>query len=84
MRRSASLIATVQIGKNGITENFLETLKSYFKKHLSVKIVVLKSAERKKLKEYNEKILEALGKNYTSRIIGFTIIVKKWRKPVKN
>ena len=24
-----------------------------------------------------------LGKNYTSKIIGYTIVVKKWRKPVR-
>jgi ribosomal protein L17 len=50
-----------------------------------VKIVVLKSCcrNREELKNYSEKILKRLGKNYTSRIIGYTIIVKKWRKAVR-
>lgn len=78
-------IANVQIGKNGITENFLETLKNYFKNHQNVKISVLKSAtrNREELKKISEKILEGMGKNFTTRTIGFTIVVKKWRKDVR-
>lgn len=73
----------MQLGKNGITESFIQTLKNYFEKQESLKISVLKSArgnERGKVKEYSEKILEELGKNYTARVIGFKIILKKWRK----
>lgn len=78
-------IANVQIGKNGITQNFLETLKNYFKNHQNVKISVLKSAtrNREELKKIAEKILESTGKNFTTRIIGFTIVVKKWRRNVR-
>lgn len=78
-------IVNVQIGKNGITENFLETLKNYFKNHQNVKISVLKSAtrNREELKKISEKILESMGKNFTTRTIGFTIVVKKWRKDVR-
>ena len=76
-------IGHVQLGKQGITDNFIETLKNHFKNHENVKVSVLKSAEhnKKKLKEYSEEILEKLGKSYTSRVIGFTIVLKKWRKP---
>lgn len=82
---STPTVLTVQLGKNGLTENFLETLRGYFKKHLTVKIAVLKSCcrEREEIKKISEKILEELGKNYTARIIGFTIIVKKWRRDVR-
>lgn len=85
MPRSTPQIATIQIGKNGLTENFFETLEGYFKRHLSVKVIVLKSASRDKakIKEYSEKILARLGNHYTTRTIGFTIIFKKWRKPVR-
>ncbi len=78
-------IASVQIGKNGITDNFLETLKNYFKNHQNVKISILKSAtrDREELKKISEKILENMGKNFTARTIGFTIVVKKWRKNVR-
>lgn len=78
-------LAEVQIGKNGITENFLNTLKDNFKKHDTVKVSVLKSAghEKSQIKEMSEQILESLGSNYTARVIGFKIALKKWRKPVR-
>lgn len=78
-------ISIIQLGKQGVTENFIETLKSHFKKHQNVKISVLKSAcrDRGELKEINEKILSELGEKYTSKIIGYTIVVKKWRKNVR-
>ncbi|MBW6442396.1 YhbY family RNA-binding protein [Patescibacteria group bacterium] len=73
----------IQLGKNRITENFIETLKSHFKKHDTVKISVLKSADTKKenIRLYANEILEKMGVNYTARIIGFTISLKKWRRP---
>ncbi len=72
----------VQLGKKGITENFIETLRDHFKKNDDVKVSVLKSAGHKKenIKKYSEKILDNLGKNYTAKIIGFSIFLKKWRK----
>ena len=72
----------IQLGKQGITENFIITLKHHFNRHNNVKVHVLKSAERKKekIKMYREEILGKLGKNYTAKIIGFTIFIKKWRK----
>ncbi len=72
----------MQLGKNGITDNFISTLKSNFQKHENVRISVLKSAghERNKVKEYSDEILDKLGNNYTSRIIGFKIVLKKWRR----
>lgn len=72
----------MQLGKNGITENFISCMKTCFKSHENIKISVLKSAghEREKIKEYSNKIIERLGRFYTAKIIGFTIMVKKWRK----
>lgn len=78
-------VSNIKIGKYGITNSFIESLKNQFKNYESIRISVLKSftRDRKKLKDYSEEIIEKLGKNYTSRIIGFTIAVKKWRKPVR-
>ena len=72
----------MQIGKNGLTENFLTTLENASKKHQDVKISVLKAAEeeRKKIEEVAEKIKARLGPRYTTRIVGFTIFLKRWRK----
>ena len=76
------ILCKIQLGKQGITENFIETLKNHFKNHGNVKVCVLKSAghDKKKVKEYSEEILGKLGKKYTARIVGFTIFVKKWRR----
>ena len=73
----------MQLGKNGVTENFIKTLETCFKSYENVRISVLKSAghNKKQVKEYSEKILEKLGKSYTAKLIGFKIILKKWRKP---
>ena len=78
-------IAQIQLGKQGITDNFIETLKNHFKKHEQVRVSVLKSARenKSKVREFSEQILGKLGKKYTARIIGFTIVIKKWRKSVR-
>ncbi len=75
-------VATIQLGKQGITENFLETLRGYFIRHTIVKVIVLRAAghEKSEMQKYSEEILAALGPQYTARTIGFTIIVRKWRK----
>ena len=75
-------VAKIQIGKNGLSENFFLTLESYFKLHKNVKVIVLKSAreDKEETKRYAEKILERLGKIYTARIVGHTIALKKWRR----
>ena len=76
------LIGFMQLGKNGVTDNFVGTLKTYFKTRDIVKISVLKSAghSKEKVKEYSEKILDKLGVYYTSKMIGFVIVIRKWRK----
>ena len=75
-------LAQIQIGKNGISENFIKTLEDNFKHHMNVGVTILKSAghDKTKVKEYSEEILEKLGKNYTAKVVGFTIFIKKWRK----
>ena len=82
-------IRQIQLGKSGITDNFINSLKNQFSKVKTVKISVLSSARAQgkegkgQVKKYSEIILEKLGKNYTSRIIGFTIVIKKWRRDVR-
>ena len=76
------MIKEMQLGKNGVTENFIETLKTYFNSVRTVKISVLSSARESKadVKKYADEILKRLGEYYTVKVIGFTITVKKWRK----
>lgn len=72
----------IQLGKGGITENFIRTLGNHFKKNDNVRVNVLKSAshDKEKVREYSRKIIEKLGINYTAKVVGFTIFIKKWRK----
>jgi len=74
----------IQLGKKGLTEEFLENLKSRFKnkKITNIKISVLKSAResREDVKKYSKEILDYLGEKFTSRMIGFSIFIKRWRK----
>lgn len=78
-------IRQIQLGKNGLTENLMCNLKHHFDTCKNVKISVLKSCcrDREELKKINEEILKKLGNNYTSRIIGYTIVVKKWRRDMR-
>ncbi|MFH1503695.1 MAG: YhbY family RNA-binding protein [Candidatus Diapherotrites archaeon] len=75
-------IRQIQLGKNGLTENFISNLKHHFDNCKNIKISVLKSCcrDREELKKISEEILNKLGKTYTVKIIGYTIIVKKWRR----
>lgn len=75
-------VSQVQLGKNGLTEGFIESLKNHFKKHKNVKVSVLSSCCRDKseLTEITKKILDELGDKYSARTIGYTIAIKKLRK----
>ena len=75
----------MQIGKNGLNEGVFVWLENAFRRNEIVKIHVLKSAghDREKVKEMSEKILEKLGPKYTCRVIGFTLIIRKWRKAMR-
>lgn len=75
---------SIQIGKQGISENFISTLEGMFKTHENVRVCVLKSAghDKESVKKMTEDILGKLGDKYTAKIVGFTIFVKKWRRAV--
>ena len=75
-------VGNIQLGKQGLSENFFKTLKDHFKKYDNVRISVLKSCcrDKKELKKISDDILEKLGKHYTAKNIGYVIVLKKWRK----
>ena len=81
-------IATIQIGKQGLTKGCLELLEKVFENHELVKIAILKSCtrEREELKKIAENINSELErkikKRFTFRIVGFTIFMRKWRRNV--
>lgn len=75
-------IVTIQLGKNGITDNFIKNLQDRFQNSKYIKISVLKSAghDREKIKSYSKEIIEKLNGHFISKTIGFTIVVMKRRK----
>ncbi len=79
------IIRQIQLGKNGVTDSFIGNLKNHFDICKNVKISVLKSCcrDKEELKKIADEILEKLGKTYTAKIIGYTIIVKKWRREMR-
>lgn len=76
---------TIQIGKNGATLGVIQLIRNNFASRQNVKVILLKSARQDKnsTQEAAEKIVNELGKNYTYKIIGFTIFLKKWRKDMR-
>lgn len=77
----------IQLGKKGLTQEFLEDLERRFEKPAmkNIKVSVLKSARESKedVKKYAEQIKDYLGPKFTYRILGFSIFLKKWRKPAE-
>jgi len=79
----------IQLGKNGVTDNFILSLVNHFKKHNIMKIHVLKNAResgkkgKQDVKRYSNQLLKVFGPKYTAKIIGFTIVMRKWRKAQK-
>ena len=68
-----------QIGKNGITDNVILTLKNGFKTRKVVRISVLKAAGPNKdsIRKTADELVKKMGGNFTYLIIGFTIILKR-------
>ncbi|MBC8434947.1 YhbY family RNA-binding protein [archaeon] len=78
-------IKKLQIGKNGLTPEFVEQLKRIFENEQMLKITILKSAcrDKKVAEKMADELLEMLGKNYTYRLVGYTLTIRKWRKPMR-
>lgn len=74
--------AKFQIGKQGLTLGIIEKIRTGFSGRNNIKVHVLKSAghDKSQVKELGEKIVDKLGRNFTSKTLGFTIFLKKWRK----
>jgi RNA-binding protein YhbY len=79
------MMSAIQIGKNGLTEGVIERLKNDFKTHEIVRVHIVNKEfkERDKVKAMAAELLEKLGKKYTCKIIGFTLVVRKWRKEMR-
>lgn len=82
-------IASVQIGKQGLTKGMIDLLEKMFQTHELVKIAVLKSATRNRdelrkiAREICSELMKRFKKEFTFRIVGFTIFMRKWRRGAK-
>jgi RNA-binding protein YhbY len=70
----------VQLGKKGLTIEFIEALRKSFKSHEIVKISVLKSYSRDKeqIAKDIERICNELG--CKCKLLGYTLILKRQKK----
>ncbi len=75
-------IRKLQIGKNGMTDGFIEQVKTAFKNCEQIRISILKSCGRDKVaaRGMGNKLVDTLGKNFTFRLLGYVLVVQKWRK----
>lgn len=75
-------IKKLQIGKKGLTEEIIEQIKKNFKYQELIKIELLSSCcrDKEKAKEIAENLIKNLGKNFTYKLIGYVLSVRKWRK----
>lgn len=75
-------IKKLQIGKNGLTPEFVEQVKSIFENEKLIKISILKSACRDKSEADTiaKKLVDALGKKYDYKLVGYVMTVIKYRK----
>ena len=82
-------ILMLQMGKKGLSEGFLDSLSKTFKNHGLIKLSVLKTCtrDREEIKQIAEGLRVGLDKRtenenrkFITRIIGFTIIIKKIKK----
>ena len=72
-------LAKFQIGKQGLTSSFIDSVAIAFKNKKQVRISVLKSAarDREEIKKMASEIQEKLPVKCKCRVIGFTIILIK-------
>ncbi len=75
-------IKRLQIGKNGLSPEFIEQVKRIFEKDKLVKISILKSAcrDKKDAEEIAKELIGALGSKYDYKLVGYVITVIKFRK----
>lgn len=79
-------IKRLQIGKRGLNEAFVEQVRDLFKDEEIIKISILKSACRNKpgAVKIAEELVDALGKNFVYRIVGYVLTVRKFRKNIRS
>jgi len=77
-------IRELQLGKNNLTKEVLQTILEHFEKSKNIKISVLSSCcrDKQELKKIEDQISKFLGDHYKIRSIGYKINIKKFNKKV--
>lgn len=75
-------IKKLQMGKKGLTPEFIDQVKSIFEKETLIKVSILKSAcrDKKEAEKIGDDLIEALGVKYDYKLIGYVLTVIKYRK----
>ena len=75
-------IKRLQMGKNGLTPEFIEQVKFIFKNETLIKVTILKSAcrDKKDAEKMGRDLVEVLGKKYDYKLVGYVLTVVKYRK----
>ena len=70
------------MGKGGLSDAFVEQVRSVFEKEKVMKISILKSAcrDKKEADEIGRKLVGLLGKKYGYKLVGYVLTVIKYRK----
>jgi len=78
-------IKKIQLGKRGLTEEFVNQAKDLFKNEEIIKISILKSACRNKddAEKLADNLMESLGKNFDYKLVGYVLTVRKFRKDIR-
>ena len=75
-------IKKIQMGKNGLSEAFVEQVQNIFEDSEVVKIAILKShcRDKKEAVKIFDLLVEQLGKNFNYTLVGYVGTVRKFRK----
>ncbi len=75
-------VKQLQIGKAGLSNAFVDQVRSIFESETMIKISILKSACRDKdeAKEIGEDLVSKLGKKFGFKLVGYVFTVTKFRK----
>jgi RNA-binding protein YhbY len=78
-------IKRLQLGKNGLSPEFIEQVKKVFENEQILKISILKSACRNKkdAEKIGEDLLNALGKKYIFRLVGYVLTINKFKRDMR-
>jgi len=74
-----------QMGKNGLSDEFVEQIRSAFKGEEVVKISILRSAcrDKKDAKKIADDLVDMLGKKFIYKMVGYVLTVRRFRKEMR-